>query len=185
MSKSAVGLMMAALLVVPSGLMAMSHEKHDMHKGHDMHGEKMNHSDGHKMDHGKMDHKGMGHDGMEMHGDMVMLGSEVKKGVKARVHIKDVSEAMAKMNMEQTHHLMVSFVKDNNGAEGMAIEKGTVAVKVESPSGAKSDPIEMIGMEGHFGADLALKEKGMYHFKIGTKLEDGVKRQYHFHTELK
>jgi hypothetical protein len=38
-----------------------------------------------------------------------------------------------------------------------------------------------MGMEGHFGADIVLPEKGEYHFKVGTKLADGQKREYHFH----
>ncbi len=169
------------LVALPASLMAMSHEKHEkMGKDHSMHGEKMKHD---KMDHG-MDHGKMDHDAMMKDGDMKMLGSEVKKGVKARVHIKDVSEAMAKMGMDHTHHLMVSFVKDNNGAEGMAIEKGAVAVKVINPDESESKPVKMIGMEGHFGADLALQQPGLYHFRIGTKLEDGKKRQYHFHVEV-
>lgn len=163
---------MIALVTVPASLMAMSHKEGEK----SMHGDKMKHD---KMDHGKMDH-----DAMMSKGDMKMLGSEVVEGVKARVHLKDVSEAMAKMGMDHTHHLMVSFVKDANGSEGPAIEKGTVAVKVESPDGTESKPIKMMGMEGHFGADLALQEKGMYHFRIGTRLEDGTKRMYHFHTEI-
>jgi hypothetical protein len=42
-----------------------------------------------------------------------------------------------------------------------------------------------MGMDGHFGADIVLDKKGMYHFKIGTKLADGKKRTYHQHFENK
>lgn len=168
---------LVAFAMAPASLLAMDHSKMDHSK---MGKSTMDHSSKEPMDHSKMDHGNMG-----SHGDMMMLGSEVVEGVKARVHIKDTSEAMAKMGMDHTHHLMVSFVKDGNGAEGHAIKKGKVAVKVINPDETENKPVKMMGMDGAFGADLVLKEKGMYHFYIGTKLEDGTKRKYHFHTEVK
>ncbi len=173
---------LAAFVMAPASLLAMDHSKMDHSK---MDKSTMDHGSKKSMDHNGMDHKGMDHGDMGSHGDMMMLGSEVVEGVKARVHIKDTSEAMAKMGMDHTHHLMVSFVKDGNGAEGSAIEKGKVAVKVINPDETENKPVKMMGMDGAFGADLVLKEKGMYHFYIGTKLEDGTKRQFHFHTEVK
>ena len=126
------------LVAAPMSIMAMSHGK-DSHGGHDMKEEKSSH-----MDHGKMksmDHGKMDHDSMMAEGGMMMLGTEVKEGVKARVHIKDVSEAMAKMGMDHTHHLMVNFTSEKNGA---AIEKGTVAVKVISPDETEAKPVKMM-----------------------------------------
>ncbi len=167
---------LGALFMAPVSLMAMDHSKMDHgKKGHST----MDHSkesmhDG--MDHGKMDHDAMGH------GDMENLGSEVKEGVKATLMIKDTSEAMAKMGMDHTHHLMVSFTSEKTGT---AIEKGTVAVKLINPDETENKPVKMMGMAGAFGADLVMKQKGMYHFYIGTKLEDGTKRKYHFHAEVK
>lgn len=166
---------LAALIAAPMSAMAMSHEKH----------EGMDHGKMEGMDHGKMegmDHSKMDHDSMMMQGGMMMLGSESVDGVKASAHLKDVSEAMGKMGMETTHHLMIRFVNESNSAE---LEKGTVAVKVTGPDGKEGAPVKLMGMQGHFGADLALKQKGMYHFQIGTRLEDGEKRQYEFKTEIK
>jgi hypothetical protein len=40
-------------------------------------------------------------------------------------------------------------------------------------------------MQGHFGADVALSEKGKYEFTVGTKLADGEKRQFEFSYTLK
>jgi hypothetical protein len=40
-------------------------------------------------------------------------------------------------------------------------------------------------MDGHFGADIVLPEKGKYLFKVGTKLPDGKTRQYEFGYTLK
>ena len=176
MKKSILLVLLAVFVMAPLSAMAMSHEKKEMEHDKSMHGDKMDHGSMKDMDHGSMDH-----DSMMAEGGMMMLGSEVKEGVKARVHVKDVREAMAKMGMETTHHLMVNFTNEANGA---AIEKGTVAVKVISPDESEAKPVKMMGMQGHFGADLSLKQKGMYHFYIGTKLEDGTKRQYHFHTEV-
>jgi hypothetical protein len=173
MKKLMMSVVLMMFVLTPMSVMAMSHGKSD-HSTMDHSSKEMVH-DG--MDHDKMDHGSMG-----SHGDMEMLGSEVKAGVKASLMIKDTSEAMAKMGMAQTHHLMVSFKNEENGA---TIEKGTVAVKVINPDETENKPVKMMGMAGAFGADLALKQKGMYHFYIGTKLEDGTKRQYHFHTDVK
>lgn len=139
--------------------------------------DKMDHSKMKKMDHGKMDHGSM-----KMDGGMIMLGSLVVEGVKARAHLKDVSKAMAEMKMEQTHHLMVNFVNEKGG---VVSGNGIVAVKVKNPDESEGNPVKLMSMGDGFGADLTLKEKGLYHFYLGTKLEDGVKRQYHFHTEIK
>lgn len=117
------------------------------------------------------------HEGMMMQGDMIMLGEQVEDGVKAMAHLKDVKEAMAKMGMDATHHIMILFV---DAATGEPIEEGMVAVKITDPSGSTGEPVKLMGMQGHFGADIVLKEKGEYKFEIGTKLKDGKKRQFEF-----
>ena len=170
--------MMSLILLVPATLMAMDHSKMDHSKmGHGT----MDHSSKesvHKgMDHGNMDHGGMG-----MKGDMLALGEETIDGVKATVRAKDISAAMAEMGMEYTHHLMIGFANEKTGA---GISKGKVAVKITGPDEVEQKPVKLMGMHGEFGADIALKGKGMHHLMIGTKLEDGKKRQYHFHVEVK
>lgn len=172
MNKTLVKFLVAMFVVsLPMGAMAMSHE----------HG-----------DHGKKEqkemktesHEGHGdHGAMEMKGDMYMLGDEVVEGVKGAAHLKDVGAAMAKMGMKENYHFMIMFMDSKTGK---AIEEGTVAMKITDPAGKESaSAIELPGMQGHFGADIALTEKGIYHFKVGTKLPDGKKRQYHFHYTVK
>ncbi|ALC16625.1 hypothetical protein DSOUD_1853 [Desulfuromonas soudanensis] len=136
--------------------------------------EGMKHDKMEKMEHGSME--GMKHEGMKMEG-MIMLGEGTEEGVKAMAHLNDVKEAMAKMGMKETHHFMVAFVD----AAGKPVTEGTVAVKIKNPAGKEGKAIKLMGMEGHFGADIVLPEKGEYHFKVGTKLADGQKREYHFH----
>jgi hypothetical protein len=119
-----------------------------------------------------------GHDGMSADGAMIIVGSQVSKGVKGMAHIKDVSAAMGKMGMSTTHHFMMAFVDEETGEQ---IENGTVALKLTNPDAKVSEAIELIGMDGHFGADIALDMEGEYHFRLGTKLQDGKKRKYHFH----
>ena len=132
----------------------------------------------HDHGHGHDANDGAGHhDGMSADGKMAIVGSMSSKGVKGMAHIKDVKETMAKMGMKATHHFMIAFVDEETGEQ---IEKGKVALKLINPN-AKSETIELIGMDGHFGADVTLDMKGEYHFKLGTKLEDGTKRKYHFH----
>lgn len=141
----------------------------------------MEHGKMEKMEHGSMEGMKHGeHSGMMMGEGMVMLGEETEEGVKAMAHLNDVKAAMAKMGMKETHHFMVAFVD----AAGKPVTEGTVAVKIKDPAGKEGGAIKLMGMEGHFGADIVLPEKGEYHFKVGTKLPDGKKREYHFHYSV-
>ncbi len=119
----------------------------------------------------------MQHGGMAMGGNMIMLGETTEDGVQGMAHLSDVGEAMAKMGMKENYHLMVMF---NDSTTGEKISGGTVAVKVTDPAGKESAPVAMMAMEGQFGADLALTEKGEYRLTVGTKLDDGKKRQFGF-----
>ncbi len=163
----------ALFLALPLGASAMEGMEHGMKmKKEGMeHGKKMK-----GMEHGSME--GMEHAGMKMDENTIMLGEEVEQGVKAMGHVKDVGEAMAKMGMKETHHFAVMFMDTETGK---MIEEGTVALKIEDPAGKEGPPVMLMGMQGHFGADITLPEKGEYHFKVGTKLPDGEKRQYDFH----
>lgn len=179
MKKTFVKIMVAMFVIsMPVGAMAASHSHGD-------HGKKeMKHDDHGKNESGdKKGHDGHGHGSHEMSGDMFMLGDEIKDDVKGAAHLKDVGAAMAKMGMKENYHFMIMFMDTKTGK---AIEEGTVAVKITDPSGNETGaPVELMGMDGHFGADIALTEKGEYHFKVGTKLPDGKKRQYHFRYDVK
>jgi hypothetical protein len=136
---------------------------------------------GFAMDHNMagMDHSaGMG----DTHKGMVTVGEQVVDGVKAVAHLKDVKATMAKMGMKETHHFMVLF---SNAKDGKAITVGSVAVKIKGPDGSDKPAIKLMGMEGHFGADVIIEEKGAYVFTIGTQLADGVKRQFELKYEVK
>lgn len=128
-------------------------------------------------DHATMDHSNMEHSGMDMAGDKIPLGETAAEGVVARGMLKDIHEAMAKMGMEMTHHFMVFFTVEDTGAP---VGSGIAAVKVTDPSGNPGTPAKLMGMGQGFGADIVLKEKGEYLFTVGTKLEDGQKRQFSF-----
>ena len=136
-------------------------------------------SSDHNLEHEKQDKDQIG---MSTDGTMYMLGVHEVDGVKGMAHINDVRVQMAAHGMLQTHHIMVGF---EDVVSGDAVENGVVAVKIEDPDGNISDPIELIEMGGHFGVDISLEKKGMYHFKIGTKLADGKKRTFHHHFDNK
>ncbi len=124
-----------------------------------------------------MDHSQMNHAGMEASGQMIELGSATENGVEALAEMKDISKAMSQMGMDATHHFMVMFVDTKNFEP---IEEGVVALKITSPSGETGGAIKLMGMHGGYGADISLKEKGIYKFQVGTKLADGEKRQFDF-----
>lgn len=140
---------------------AMSHEDPNTHKGHDM-------------SHGQA--KEMSHD---MHAgqddSFIEIGKDTQDGVVATVKVKTYDEktlaSMQKMGMDATHHVMVFFADEKSGND---IAAGQVALKVK---GKEAKPAMMMQMGTGFGVDVSLKE-GMHTFEIGTKLEDGKKRQF-------
>ena len=123
-----------------------------------------------------------GHGGMAAAGQMLDLGAVSVKGVAGMAHLKDVRAAMSKMGMKTTHHFMVMF---NDAVSGKAIDSGKIAVKITAPDGTVTGPLELMGMQGHFGADVTLAKPGDYRFEVGSKLADGETRQFEFKTTLK
>jgi hypothetical protein len=158
-----------AALIVGLALFAAPALAMENHAGHDMGG--MNHDS-------KQKPEGMEHD----QGGMIMLGEEVQNGVKAMFHLIPIDPKVMPAGNRITHHLMVKF---NDAANGKAITSGTVAVKVESPEGKEAAPVKLMGMQGHFGADMTLDKPGIWHFRIATKLADGKVRQFHSHHVVK
>lgn len=170
--------MMALIIAMGMPMVAIamdhgSHDKemskdmdHDMHKGHDM-----------KMDDAKdMDHDmHKGHDMAAKDGDFVEIGKDTQNGVVATVKVKTYDEktkaTMAKMGMNATHHVMVFFTDAKTGA---AVASGKAALKIK---GEDAKPTMLMQMGAGFGGDVSVEE-GMSTFEIGTKLEDGEKRQF-------
>jgi len=163
------------LLLLPMTVIASGGHGHDSIAQD--HVDAMHHQDGGKIDL-HSGHDIPGGNGDVNAGGMIVVGSMVSKGIKGTAQIKNVSVAMADMGVTPTHHFMMSFVDE---ATGNKIEGGSVALKITNPDAKISEPIEMIGMDGHFGVDIILDMEGEYHFRLGTKLEDGTKRKYHFH----
>jgi hypothetical protein len=176
--KTTLSLLLTAIFVfsLPWGAEAFRHHaNHDRHGAHSKEKEEKKDSkqDAHAAEHGAHD----AHAAHDMHEEMYDLGSMSVEGVKGSAHISDVREAMAAVGMNETHHFMVMFMDE---ASGDAIEEGTVAVRIINPAGEQSAPIRLIGMDGHFGADIVLEEKGTYRFTVGSALPDDVRRQFEF-----
>jgi hypothetical protein len=125
----------------------------------------------------------MGHDGHQ--GDVAH--EEVVDGVKATFTIQTMADAMKAMGMEmpkgvkETHHISVAF-KDVKS--GKALTEGEVKVKVQNPD--KSDQTkDLMGMQGHFGADFDLSKKGKYGVMSKFQLQDGKMRSSKFWYTVK
>ena len=130
----------------------------------------------------------MAHDSMNMeHGEQMMdKGSvaheEVVNGVKATFKIVGMKEHMKGMKMEmptgmkETHHVMVEF---KDAKTGKALTEGAVTVKVQGPDKVAQTK-ELMGMQGHFGADFDLSRKGSYGVMCKFQLTDGKVRSAKF-----
>jgi hypothetical protein len=132
------------------------------------------------MDHGSMD---MGHGGNQG----AVAHEEVLDGVKATFKVMSMKEHMKVMGMEmpkemkETHHIAVEF---KDAKTGKAMTEGEVKVKVQNPD--KSDQAkDLIGMQGHFGADFDLSKKGKYGVMCKFQLKDGKVRQSKFWYTVK
>jgi len=126
------------------------------------------------------DHEGHDHGSMDMgHGDhsMMEMGStahqEVIDGVKATFKVMGMKEHMKGMDMpkgmKETHHIMVEF---KDAKSGKALTTGQVRVKVIGPDKAEQTK-DLMGMQGHFGADFDLSKKGKYGMMCKFELADG------------
>ena len=135
------------------------------------------------MDHS--DHGGhdMGHGGHQ--GDVVY--EEVVDGVKATFKVMSMKEHMKAMDMEmpkemkESHHIAVEF---KDAKSGKALTVGEVKVKVQNPD--KTDQTkDLMGMQGHFGADFDLSKKGKYGVMSKFVLKDGKTRSAKFWYTVK
>jgi hypothetical protein len=137
------------------------------------------------MDHGG--HEGgahdMGHGGLQG----AVAHEEVVDGVKATFKIMSMKKHMKAMDMEipkemkETHHIAVEF---KDAKSGKALIEGEVKVKVQNPD--KSDQSkDLMGMQGHFGADFDLSKKGKYGVMCKFMLKDGKTRSTKFWYTVK
>ncbi len=179
---------------LPLTTLAMSHGSHGSHgaekakemehKGHDMM-KKGQEKAAEMKQHGDMAHddkgKHMGHGMSSDDASFVEFGKSSVDGVKATAKIKTYDAAtlatMAKAGVTGTHHVMIFFNDEKAGAE---IGSGMVALKAKGPGGTTSEPAMLMFMGKGFGGDVTLKKGEMYTFEVGTKLEDGNKRQFNF-----
>ena len=152
-------LMFAAILTLAApAAFAMEHD-HSAHGGHEA---------------------GMTHSGNAAH-------EEVVDGVKATFTVQTMADAMKAMGMEmpmgvkETHHISVAF-KDVKS--GKALTEGDVKVKVQGPDKAELTK-ELMGMQGHFGADFDLSKKGKYGVMCKFQLKDGKVRSSKFWYTVK
>jgi len=130
-----------------------------------------------------------GHDHGARHGgDMKESGTvaheEVIEGVTATFEIHDMREQMkgaAPAGMKETHHVMVVFTDVKSGGK---ITEGEVKVKIQGPG--KTEQIkDLMGMQGHFGADFNLSQQGKYGVMCKIRLKDGKARSAKFWYTVK
>jgi len=135
------------------------------------------------MDHGSMEGMDMSHGGHQ--GDVAH--EEVVSGVKATFKVMGMKDHMKAMKMElpkemkETHHIAVSF---KDAKTGKALTEGEVKVKVQNPDKSVQSK-DLMGMQGHFGADFDLSKKGKYGVMCKFQLKDGKVRNTKFWYTVK
>jgi hypothetical protein len=158
MKKTSIIFAVAALsLSIPLSVHAMEHDHASMHAGH---GDRM----------------------MQMG---TVVHQQVAGGVKATFSVMDMREQMKgsemPKGMKETHHLMVQFADAKSGKPQTA---GEVKVKIVGPD--KSEQVkDLVGMEGHFGADFVMAKKGKYGIMCKFKLAGGKVESSKFWYEVK
>ncbi|GFO66466.1 hypothetical protein GMLC_00450 [Geomonas limicola] len=132
----------------------------------------------HGMDHGSMKMEHGDHKGAAAH-------EEVVEGVKATFRVMSMKEHMKAMKMEmpagmkETHHIAVEF---KDAKTGKALTEGEVKLKLQGPDKSEQTK-DLMGMQGHFGADFDLSKPGKYGVMCKFKLADGKVRNVKFwHT---
>lgn len=112
---------------------------------------------------------------------------EVVDGVKATFSVQTMADAMKDMGMampkgvKETHHISVAF---KDAKSGKMLSDGAVTVKVQNPD--KSTQVkELMGMQGHFGADFVFSKNGKYGVMCKFQLKDGKTRQAKFWYQVK
>ena len=108
-------------------------------------------------------------------------------GVKVSFAVQTMAEALKAMNMaipagiKETHHISVSFYDVKSGKR---LTEGVVSVKLQAPD--KSNQIKTLSaMEGHFGADFIMTQKGKYGVMAKFRLKDGKDRTAKFWYEVR
>ena len=131
-----------------------------------------------------MDHD---HGGHAMGHKTAAAHEEVVDGVKATFNVQTMADAMKGMGMEmpkgvkETHHVSVSF---KDAKSGKSLTEGTVTIKIQNPD-KSTQTKELMGMQGHFGADFELAKKGNYGVMCKFQLNDGKTRQAKFWYTVK
>ena len=134
-----------------------------------------------------MDHEGHDHGAMKMEhgGGMMAMGKvaheEVVDGVKATFEVLDIQKKMQEMGMKETHHIMVVYTDVKSGKK---LSEGDVKMKVMAPDKAEQVK-DLMGMEGGFGSDFVMENKGKYGVMCKFKAPDGKVRQYKFWYTVK
>jgi hypothetical protein len=129
----------------------------------------------------------MEHAGHAMDHKMAAAHEEVVDGVKATFNVQTMVDAMKAMGMEmpkgmkETHHISVAL---KDAKSGKALTEGTVTIKVQNPD-KTAQTKELMGMQGHFGADFEFSKNGKYGIMCKFQLKDGKTRQAKFWYTVK
>lgn len=112
---------------------------------------------------------------------------EVVDGVKATFRVTGIADELrakgvvVPKGLKETHHLAVEF---KDARSGKILSSGVARVRVQGP-GNFTVTKDLVGMDGHFGADLELSQPGKYGIMCGFVPEDGKARQVRFWYEIK
>ncbi len=125
---------------------------------------------------------GHGHSPEPNQDNLVRIVAEALEGVQAFIEVEDVRNKVKGTGDPTTHLIRASFVRKQDGSD-VTGGGGALRFTEEHDKIGYFEAMQLI--DGKFRASVRLSKTGEQHFLLGTLLEDGVKRNFHFHFVMK
>ncbi len=115
----------------------------------------------------------------------VPLGEQEQNGILAQAWFYRPPASATGSSPDGNRPNAVLFLRFLSVENYLPVEKGLVAYKIENEEAVAPPARKMLFREGYFVADLEPLSRGKYLLRIGSKLEDEKKRQFHFDLTIR
>lgn len=102
--------------------------------------------------------------------------NDIESAMKAMMKDSNVKIDMSKMNPDLTHHIFFNITPPKKDIK-------IKSVKLRLTFNEKTKDYELMFMQGHYGADVSMKEKGNYKATLTIEPESGEKVLFNFYLK--